>query len=83
MTKILQNKCVLFTYGLINYYECLVIVLSMSRWNCLEVIVHHCIIVPCGLITEKYDIEKLLLHLIMSIDVCLIYRGDAVQVPCM
>ena len=41
MTKILRNICVLFTYGLIDYYECLVIVLSMSRWNCLEVMVHE------------------------------------------
>ena len=32
------------TYGIINYYECLVIVLLMSRWNCLEVIAHHCIV---------------------------------------
>ena len=31
----IANKCVLFTYGLISYYECLAIVLSMSRWNCL------------------------------------------------
>ena len=44
--------------GLINYYEYLVIVLSMSRWNCLEVIVHHCIVVPCGLIIEKHHIEN-------------------------
>ena len=27
----IASKCVLFTYGLINYDECLVIVLSMSR----------------------------------------------------
>ena len=54
----LQYKCVLFTYGLINNYECLVIVLSMSRWNCLEVIVHHCIVVPCGLIIEKHHIKN-------------------------
>ena len=47
---------VLSTYGLINYYECLVIVLS--RRNCLEVIVHHCIVVPCGLIIEKYHIKN-------------------------
>ena len=40
-----------------NYYECLVIVLSMSRWNCLEVITHHCIVVPCGLIIKKLHIE--------------------------
>ena len=26
----------LYVYGLIKYYECLVIALSMSRWNCLE-----------------------------------------------
>ena len=43
---------------LINYYECLVTVLSMSRWNCLEVIVHHCIVVPCGLIIEKHHIKN-------------------------
>ena len=42
------------TYGIINYYECLVIVLLMSRWNCLEVIAHHCIVFPCGLIIEKH-----------------------------
>ena len=41
---------------LINYYECLVIVLS--RRNCLEVIVHHCIVVPCGLIIEKHHIKN-------------------------
>ena len=58
-TKILQNKCVLFTYNLINNYECLVIVLSMSRWNCLEVIVHHYIVALCGLINEKlHNIEN-------------------------
>ena len=59
MTKILQNKYVLFTYGLTNYHECLVIVLSMSTWNCLEVIVRHCIAVPCGLIIEKHHNRKL------------------------
>ena len=70
-------------YGITNYYECLVIVLLMSRWNGLEIIVHHCIVVPYGLIIEKHQIKNWLLHLIMSKDVCLIYRGDAVQVSCM
>ena len=47
------------TYGLINDYECLVIVLLMSRWNYgLEVIVHHCIAVPNGLIIEKLYIKN-------------------------
>ena len=35
------NQMRLSTYGLINYYECLVIVLLISRWNCLEVIVKY------------------------------------------
>ena len=58
MTKILQNKCVVFKYGLINYYECLVIVLSMSRWNCLEVIVYYCIVVLGGLIIKEHRLEN-------------------------
>ena len=31
----------------------------MSRWNCLEVIVHHCIVVPCGLLIKKHHTKKL------------------------
>ena len=28
------------------------------KMNCLEVIVHHCIVVPCGLIIEKHHITN-------------------------
>ena len=65
ISKILSNKCALFTYGLTNYYECLVITVSMSRWNCLKNIVCHYIVVLCGMIIEMYRIKNSLLHLIM------------------
>ena len=46
-----SNKLLrMFSYSTID--------VSMSRWNCLEVIVRHCI-VPCGLIIEKHHIKKL------------------------
>ena len=54
----------------------------MLENNCLEVIVHLCIVVFYGLIIEKQLTGKSLLHSTIFTDACLIYHGDAVQVLC-
>ena len=56
----------------------------MSRWNCLEVIIHHYIVVPCGLIIEKHQKHKKLTVTFTNVHRRMLnLREDAVQVPCM